>query len=231
VAGIEQLLEHDLPIRINLRMNVDRTNVDALEAMVDFYQARGWTRHPRITFTAAPVDNRSGSLKDLDSLLGWHELFERLLPLSVDAGTGPFDLSVFKAASYFRSYFHHIAQPNHEKIAFVPKILYCEAAALKLFVFHPDGRIYPCPESVGMERMAIGMYYPGWTMNEANVKQWREQTILQRERCRGCDISTFCGGGCVLYALLQNGSMSQPECENAPEILEAYFRQVSLALA
>lgn len=226
VAGIDQLLQQQLPIRIALRINVDRDNVDYLEEMASFYASKGWLHHPQINIVAAPVDNRSASSKKPELLLGWHELFERLLPLSTDAG-GPFDLSVFKPVEYFRYYMATIGQPNAPQRVFVPKILYCEAAALKLFAFHPDGNIYPCPESVGMQAMAIGTYAPHWQMDEQRAGQWSDQTILNRERCRTCEISTFCGGGCVLNALLHNGSMASPECDHAPELLDAYFRWLS----
>jgi uncharacterized protein len=113
----------------------------------------------------------------------------------------------------------------------MPKVLYCEAAALKLFVFHPDGLIYPCPEAVGMKELAIGKYYPDWIMDEANMKLWRAQTILTRAQCRTCEISTFCGGGCVLNALLKNGNITVPECENAPEMLAVYFDKIRQAIS
>jgi uncharacterized protein len=231
VEGIDRLLSENLPININLRMNVDRTNVDALESMAKYYDDKGWTRHSTMTFVAAPVDNRSSSLNNPELLLGWHELFERVLPLSIDSGGGPFDLSIFKATNYFRYYFNTLSQQGHKKPVFTPKVLFCEAAALKLFVFHPDGRIYPCPESVGMNELAIGKYYPEWKMDEANMELWRAQTILSRPQCRECEISTFCGGGCVLNALLKNGSMAHPECENAQELLSAYFDKISQAIS
>lgn len=230
VDGLDQLLAEDPSIHINLRTNVDRTNIDALEAMAEFYKAKGWTDRPNITFIAAPVDNRSCSLKNPEVLLGWHELFERLLPLSTDTGGGPFDLLVFKSASHFRYYFSCLSQSGQHQPVFTPKILFCEAAALKLFVFHPDGRIYPCPEANGMETLAIGKYYPEWEMDEAQAELWRAQTILTRPKCRNCEISTFCGGGCVLKALLTNGSMATPDCENAPEVLTTYFNWIGQAL-
>jgi uncharacterized protein len=226
VAGIDALLAEGLPIRLSIRINVDRGNVDCLEAMAAFYAAKGWTGDSRVTFVAAPVDDRCGVLRDTSALLRWDQLFARVFPLSVDAGGGPFDLSVFKVASYFRHYFGVIRQSMQQgtpaQPLFIPKALYCEAAALKLFAFHPDGRIYPCPETVGRRELAIGTYWPAFSIDRRKARPWKRQTVLTRPTCRACAISTLCGGGCVLYALMQKGTMSEPVCDNAREILELY---------
>jgi uncharacterized protein len=224
VGAIDDVARLDLPLSVNVRMNVDRENVDALEAMADVYAAHGWTQDPRFSFVAAPVDNRSGILSDPGLLVTWDELFRRLLPLSVDTGGGPFDLSVFKAAGYFRHYLG-TAPANGDPGPFAPRVSYCEAVALKLFVFHPDGRIYPCPETVGRPEFAIGTYFPRRRFDADACAQWTSQTILNRQQCRECAISTFCGGGCVLAALHENGTMAVPACERCSHVLDAFFGQ------
>ena len=226
VAGIEALRKIEAGFRINIRMNVDRENVGYLETMASFYHQRGWTADERMAFTAAPVDDRCGALNGDGRLLGWNELFERVLPLSTDTGGGPYSLSVFKVATYFRQYLGALARPGGRPPAFIPKVLYCEAAAMKLMALHPDGRIYPCPETVGIEDLAIGTYWPEFVLDRRKARPWLRQTILKRPRCTGCELSTFCGGGCILTALIRNGSMSLPDCEQGPEILDAYFAQV-----
>lgn len=225
VRAIDDLRDRALPIRISIRINVDRENVEFLPAMIDYYRQRAWDKDDKITFIAAPVDNRCGALNGNDRLLGWRRLFEYVLPLSSDKDTGLFDLSVFKALSYFRQYFGSIARQPGDMPEFVPKVLYCEAAASQLMAFHPDGRIYPCPEAVGMQHLAIGTYFPEFRLDRQKMRPWRQQTIMDRPQCAACNISTFCGGGCVLTALMQNGDMSVPDCEEAPEILEMYFAQ------
>lgn len=225
VAGVNGFARLNLPAEVSIRMNVDRDNVDALPDMPALYAEQGWSGDPRFRFVAAPVDNRSGVLADERRLLPWHELFARLLPLSRDTGGGPFDLSVFKAASYFRNYLGRAAGQGRRPATFQPRVNYCEAAALKLFVFHPDGRIYPCPETVGQPDFAIGTYDPDFSLDEAACAGWSEQTILTRQGCRECPLSTFCGGGCILAARQRNGSTQVPECENCSEVIEALFAQ------
>ncbi len=229
VSGIEALAREDLPIHMSIRMNVDRDNVDFLEEMAEIYARQGWSADSRFSFTAAPVDNRSASLKDTVGLLTWLELFERVLPLSTDVRGGPFDISVFKIIGHFRYYLSTVRQHKQGQPTFVPRVVYCEAAGLKHLSFHPDGRLYPCPETVGMTELAIGTYHPTFALDRHMAKRWHHQTILHRAQCRACEISTFCGGGCILAALTQNGDASSPACEGAPELLAAYLRQIRTA--
>jgi uncharacterized protein len=225
IAGIDKFLQMNLPIQLNLRTNVDSHNVDFLEQLIEFYEKKGWVHNSRIGFIAAPVDNRCGNLTKPSDLISWGKMFERIFPISKDNGR-LFDLSVFKALTYFRSYFSSISNGSPTPNRFIPKVVYCEAAALKLFVFHPDGQIYPCPESVSRLELAIGRYFPDFQLYPEKALLWQNQTILKRQRCPSCEVSTFCGGGCILTALLQNGSMQKPICEETPEIISSYFNKV-----
>lgn len=230
VAGIDALAASGLAARINVRMNVDHSNVQHLAAMAVVYDEHGWSSNPNFTFVAAPVDNRCSKLGNPGNLLGWHELLDRVYPLSTEAGSGPFDLGVFKTASYFRYYMHSLKESKATGAAFAPKftprVLYCEAEALKLFAFHPDGRIYPCPEAIGTDAVAIGSYHPEFRIDRSRARLWRRQTVQSRTRCRDCSISTFCGGGCVLKALTENGSMAEPSCENAEDVMRIYLEKI-----
>ncbi len=226
VTVIEDFLELRLPITLSLRTNVDKENAESLREMADFYEKKGWTKNPNVRFVAAPVDNRCGKLQQVSSLLSWDQTFKMVFPLSTDTGGGPFDISVFKPISHFRDYFYSLSNENQTQRHFVPKVIYCEAAALKLFAFHPDSRIYPCPETVGRTELAIGTYFPEFSFIEEKAENWKKLTILEREGCTHCEISTFCGGGCVLAALMQKGSMERPVCDDACEVVEAYFEQI-----
>jgi uncharacterized protein len=223
VAGINAVAASDLPAQLSVRMNVDRGNIDALDEMVAVYRSNGWTEDPRFSFVAAPVDNRSGILPDERALVSWAELLERLQPRCVDSGGGPFDLSIFKVLGHVR---HALGSARMGTTpTFVPKVNYCEAAALKLFVFHPDGYIYPCPEAVGRSELSIGTYRPQFELDAERCALWTGQTILERAECRDCPISTLCGGGCVLAAIEHHGTPDAAYCEGAPDVLATFFDQ------
>ena len=52
---------------------------------------------------------------------------------------------------------------------------------------------------------------------------WRGNTILKKKKCLDCKISTLCGGGCAVEALMKNGDLHKPVCDNAPQVLRKYF--------
>jgi uncharacterized protein len=224
-TGIDAFLEMHLPIQLDLRTNVDMDNINYLEELALLYEEKGWTRSEKIKFIAAPVENRSGNLSQTSKLLGWNALFDRIFPISTDKG-GIYDISIFKAICYFRSYFYNILNGLPTENKFFPKVNYCDAAVAKYFIFHPDSRIYVCPESVGTEDLAIGHYYPDVYINQEKISLWLNQTILQREQCKSCEISTFCGGGCTMASLTKNGTMQEPACEDAQEIIALYFQKI-----
>lgn len=223
VAGIDRLYRLRLGIKINIRMNIDRGNLKYLKPMAKYFQKKGWAKDKFFNFVAAPVDNRSGHLRGGRHLISWGEAFKRIFPLSRDQGKGPYDISLFKVVNYLRAYLSSAVRGEKLKTNLFPKTMFCEANAAMLYVFHPDGHIYPCPETVGVQKYALGTYFPKFKLNNRRLKLWGRQTILKKKKCRECNIATFCGGGCALGALTKNGSMSRPECDSAPEILEAYL--------
>jgi uncharacterized protein len=136
---------------------------------------------------------------------------------------------VFKVLGFFRSALGAAAQ-GCAPPAFRPRVNYCEAVALKLFVFHPDDHVYPCPEIAGAPTHALGTYRPWLRLDQTQVARWRRQTVLDREDCHDCVISTLCGGGCALAALTGNGTMGRPACEGALQLVRAWFSRLHAAL-
>lgn len=229
VTGLDALAGSELPIQVNVRTNVDRSNVGQLPALADLYLTKGWAQDPRFTFTAAPVDDRSGNLTS-SHLLGWDDLFDAVFPLSTDTGGGPFDLSAFKVLGLLRSGFGRAAGGRAAQ-PFVPRVNFCEAVALKLLIFHPDDAVYPCPEVLGRPEFAIGTYFPRFALDEAKAERWHRQTVLDRDRCHECPISTMCGGGCTLAALRSHGATGSPNCEGALDLVAAWVGHLRKALA
>jgi uncharacterized protein len=171
VSGINDLLKKDLPINLTLRSSFDRHNIDSLETMKDIFDEHGWTGNSRITFAAVPIHDRS-EFTNLENLIGQHELLESVFPISKDQGDGLFDISIFTVLIHFRDYFCAAVKKDYQQAHFTPRVSFCGGAALKIFLFHPDGRIYPCPGSPGIESSAIGTYYPKYAL-ELIFRTWK----------------------------------------------------------
>lgn len=225
VSGIAVLAKAALPITLHIRVNVDRHNCDTLRAFAELCDKNGWTANPRFHITAAPVENRTGFLPE-SRLLEHNEAFRRIFPLSTDTHKGPFCIDNFKPIRYFRDLFSAVRNPGGAPVHFEPRVVQCAAAALKYFVFHPDGHIYPCPQLSGIKDMAIGTYSPELVLDRSKTALWTERTIMSRRDCHECPISTFCGGGCIAASIVRSGATDAAFCENRPELLKAYFEQI-----
>ena len=103
-----------------------------------------------------------------------------------------------------------------------PRFFNCESNILELNIFCPDGYIYACPESIGIKKHAIGIFYPKFKLFNGMLDIWRNKTIFNIEKCKNCSFSPICGGGCTYSSLLiSNGSI--PTCERYREVLNTFF--------
>lgn len=233
VQGLDAVAAAPASFSVQVRMNVDRENIDTLEEMARLYDERGWTRNRRFSFTAAPVNNRCGSVNPA-KLLGHHEIFERTFGLSKDTRGGPFDVSNYKVLSHLRQTLGTAAASADDAASatepkrFVPRVIHCASAALKYFLFHPDGRIYPCPELSGVTEHAIGTYAPTYEILAEKAAPWTNQATFVRDSCKACSISTLCGGGCLAGSLMHHGTPHRSFCEEASQVVDSYLVQLRL---
>jgi uncharacterized protein len=119
-----------------------------------------------------------------------------------------------------------MAAKGKEPTTFSPRATFCGGAALRLFVFHPDGRIYPCYEVMGQTNIAIGTYHPEYRLDQNMSQHWSGARLLQQQECFDCTISTFCGGGCASGALAKTGTLNGAFCEGAHEVFDRYFNLI-----
>lgn len=224
VANIDAFLRRNYPTHVSIRTSFDKNNLHGVAALNRFLEARGWSRHPRVhVFPVTIQDHRScGSL---DGLIGYDDLLEAVLPYSTDSGGGPFDLSSIHVLGHVRNFLGRVAKRGPTG-AFSPRATFCGGTAQRLFVFHPDGRMYPCYETTTQPRLAIGTYHPVRHMDQAMGEQWSGARLLRQPECFECSISTFCGGGCASAALAKTGALNRAYCEGAQDVFDRYFRLI-----
>lgn len=217
VDGIQCALDDG--IRIALRVNLDAQNLSGLPELAQFIKARSWHENPLFMSDVAPVTDHlcSGSIPNY---LEEDELVRRLLPM-LDADPSLREVFGFKT---FRVLNHLIAVVEGRKeFESFAAFHYCEANRGGFFTFCPDGLVYPCPESVGDHRVAIGTFFPQYRLEEAALSGWRSRTTDTIPKCSTCSVAGFCGGGCAYAALQVHGTTQEPVCGRAPEIVRSYI--------
>ncbi len=205
VRGIDLLLSLEIPV--NLRVNLDASNLASLPELVLFMHDKGWADDPLVEFSLAPVTvhQEKGCQGQYDTALTELELAQGVLAL-LEANP---QMAQVCHLGFLRHLEHLISILEPEKLGHGkwgaprqtgPRYWYCEASTDKQFVFTPEGLIYSCTEAVGQPHHAIGRFDPALELWKAEHKQWVGRTILSHPQCRTCSISTLCGGGCNLGA-------------------------------
>jgi uncharacterized protein len=221
VANIDAFLSRDYGTRCCIRTSFDKNNLQGIAALKQLLDEHGWSTHPRVSVFPVTIQDHQ-SCGSMEGLIGYDDLLEALFPYSTDFGGGPFDLSSIHVLGHVRS-FLGMAARGKAPTTFAPRATFCGGAALRLFVFHPDGRIYPCYEVTGQPNIAIGTYHPEYRMDRNMSEHWSGARLLRQQECFHCTISTFCGGGCASGALAKTGALNRAFCEGAHEVFDRYF--------
>jgi uncharacterized protein len=206
VRGIDLLLF--LGVEVDLRVNLDRTNLADLPDLVDFIFQRGWNGHPGFALALAGVTahDKAGcgsaahALSEMEmaqSVMALMETHPRLAEVC--------HLGFLRHLDYLVSVLEpEKRRPGRGGAGIGPRYWYCEASTDKQFVFTPEGLIYSCTEAVGKPDHAIGSFAPALDLWQDQAEQWIGRTILSHPKCRACPISTLCGGGCHFAARVRS---------------------------
>ena len=204
VAGIDLLLS--LGITVDLRVNIDSTNICALPELVAFVHEKGWDSSPGFRVALAGVTHhseRSGCQSTRSQAMTELELAQAVIAMMDNDPV--MEKMIYLGFLRHLEHLVHVLEPERYKkggrIRGVgPRFWYCEASTNKQFVFTPEGLIYNCTEAVGTPRHAVGRFDPALDLWQKQRGEWVGRTILSHPKCRSCSISTLCGGGCHMAA-------------------------------
>lgn len=214
--GIDCLLLNN--INTNIRINIDKTNIDSLPDLFTYVNDKKWLEHPNFKIKPSIVTDHS-SLKYNDVIIPAEELLEKLI-LIYDKYPELEELFGF----YIFKPLRHVLEIINGAPNVSPKFFNCESNIIELNVFCPDGYIYVCPESIGKKEYAIGSFYPEFTFYEDKKNIWQKRDIFSIEKCRICKFAPICGGGCAYSSLLIFKNNKEPVCERYQETLDKFLK-------
>ncbi len=213
--GVEMLLENNIPV--NLRMVVDRDNIENLPALAQFTIDRGWTACGNFSTQLG----RNYELHDCQA--GRERLFSRI--------------DLYRELYRLIKRYPHILD-FHKPAFAVSRALYetgelpaplfdaCPGTKTE-WAFDYTGKIYSCTATAGKRGEELGRFFPERVMYRDKIEAWEERDILSIKECRDCSLSLICGGGCAAVARNRNGCNGSPDCRPVKELLElgiaAYF--------
>lgn len=215
--GVDKVLE--MGIQINLRINIDRDNIEGIGDLKKVFDKKGWTSNKLFVPYASPVqcfgEEGSNILKESEMLSyllekGWYGSKNSFIKYIVATATG-FVVNFFNSGEGMRMW----------------KTTYCEATSGSNYCFAPDGTISTCLTYVGKGENYIGTFdETGVHINQNNYRLWIDRNPFMMEKCKECKYILMCGGGCPVAALERNKRIDCVVCNDIEDTFKVYIDHI-----
>ncbi|HML88750.1 MAG TPA: SPASM domain-containing protein [Methylomusa anaerophila] len=198
--NIKLLLSQGLAV--HLRINVDRSNMENAEELLDILEAENLKDIQNIYLGQVHAD--TAGCKSVESSCATTEEFTR-----------------------FSCAFHRTLAHRGFKAGRYPRsAVSCSANYLNAFVIDPDGDMYKCWHEVGNKPLAVGNI-AGFDKPRDRQQRMREIRWLTWEPfayagCLSCKLVPVCMGGCSYRAM--HAGDNQPDCLEWKYGLEDYIK-------
>jgi uncharacterized protein len=213
VKGIEACLQNN--ISVNLRMVIDKENIEELPALAEFAINRGWTSNPLFKTQIGRNYELHHCQSTPDKLFSRVSLFEKISELTREH---PHILEFYKPAYSVTKFLYENGN--------LPDPLFDSCPACKTeWAFDFTGQIYSCTATVGKADESLGSFYPVVTVDREKIAQWESRDVTAISECAGCNLQLACGGGCGSVAKNRTGSVCSSDCRPITELLEIGFSQ------
>jgi uncharacterized protein len=217
VDGIDACMANEL--HVNLRMVVDKENIDGLPEMAQFAIDKGWTKSEFFKTQLGRNYELHHCQATSEKLFSRISLYETIYE---QVKQHPYILEFYKPA-YSISKF--LAENGS-----LPDPLFDACPACKTeWAFDYTGHIFSCTATVGKEDESLGTFYPEVSRKEEMINAWENRDVTAIAECSTCNMQLACGGGCGSVAKNRTGSVCSTDCRPVKELLEigfsAYFEQ------
>lgn len=208
VEGIDNLIKNK--INVNLRMVIDKENINNLPDLANFTIYKGWTDSPFFKTQLGRNYELHECQTNNSRLFTRIELYEEIYKL---LKSHPEILKFHKPAFSISKFLYE----NGE----LPSPLFDSCPGTKTeWAFDFTGKIYSCTATVGKEEESLGTFFPNITTIDNSIFEWENRDIISVDKCKSCNLSLLCGGGCASVAKNKNGNLNSPDCRPIKELLE-----------
>lgn len=208
VKGIDQTLAAQLPV--NLRMIVDKENINGLPDLARFAIKKGWTKNPLFKTQLGRNYELHHCQINNDRLYTRLDMYKDIYQLlKINPEITEFHRPAFSVAKFL---FDEGKLPD-------PLFDSCPGTKTE-WAFDYDGNIYSCTATVGKKGEELGAFYPEVRLNQEKIWDWEKRDVLAITKCRDCSLQLACGGGCASVAKNNTGNIQAPDCRPVKELLE-----------
>ncbi len=208
VKGIDAALENNLTI--NLRVVIDKENIEGLYQLSKYAIEKGWTENPLFKTQLGRNYELHYCQKDNDKLFTRLDFYESIFE---EIQKHPEILEFHKPAFSISKFLFE----NGE----LPKPLFDACTGCKTeWAFDYTGNIYSCTATVGKIDRTLGTFFPEVHKNFEAIEEWEERDVTMINECKECNLQLACGGGCAEVAYNKNGKLHSPDCRPITELME-----------
>lgn len=204
--NLDRCLELGYPV--NLRVVLDRQNINNLPALARYATERGWTGHPQFK-TQLGRNYELHQCQTGSNLYSRIELYKDLYFMLKDHP----ELMAFHQPSFSitKFLFEHNRLPD-------PLFDSCPACKSE-WALDFTGKIYSCTATVGKAGEELGTFFPELSLHDELIRQWQHRDVTVISECRDCAVQLACGGGCGSLAKNKHGQLLAPDCRPVKELI------------
>ncbi len=208
VKGIDALIENQIPV--NLRMVIDKENINELPGLADFAIDKGWTKSEYFKTQIGRNYELHHCQENNNRLFSRISLYDKIYNLIQEH---PHIIEFHKPAFSVSRFLSE----NGE----LPEALFDSCPGAKNeWAFDFSGKIFSCTATVGKNDEQLGTFHPTITKNETVIRQWQLRNVTTIKECKDCSVQLACGGGCAAVAKNKTNILNSPDCRPVKELLE-----------
>ncbi len=218
VNAIDLAMEEGIPV--NLRMVIDKDNINDLPELATYAIEKGWTENPLFKTQIGRNYELHHCQANNQKLFSRLSLYENIFQL---IQKHPHILRFYQPAFSVSKFLFEEGR--------LPSPLFDSCPGTKTeWAFDYNGKIYACTATVGKTGEELGMFYPQVELNNDVISEWEDRDILSIEMCKNCSVKLACGGGCAAIAKNNTGKLHAPDCRPAAELIglgtALYFKDI-----
>lgn len=181
-------------VQIQVRMNIDRLNIQCLPQLAEEIIARRWETYPNFSAYTAPVHAGNDSIDVSTTFNSWtldktlNEMRRQYPALRI----------IQRPDDSLKDMARRLIESQGTPVLHSQ---FCGAHA-GMYVIDPFANVYACWERTGDANIRIGHITHEGTYEQASQlsQLWRSRNVTTNKVCRQCRYALNCGGGCAVLA-------------------------------
>jgi len=215
ISNIHSLLNLT-DLEINIRVNLDKQNIEYFDELINQLDKEGFLDYNNLFVYISPI-----TVKLCDSKIHTLITSKEITQFFGDRYKSRRNICInSKFIDEIKSLNPSLLQQKPHEI----KSVACAANVCE-YIFTPDGFIYPCWETLGLDEHKIGSYNLNGNVkiNKEVAERWFNRHSAKIPQCLECSFCLLCSGGCAIHALYNNGTLYSNNCRGFNEELGTHI--------